>query len=216
MSVISSPNKPFLPNEAFEFKLFQYLNDNKETYTYDFSEASRIYFASQINWDIAFSVCWLRIDMVLEDDDQTKKTGTASLSGNSENNTVDDLLEETNEENKTTDELVRQNDFLNSFYIRYLERIIESLQKDRANGQAFEQYMSQQVGQRVNVESDTEVLFELMSPAHLPFGRWPSDYGMRFMQQLDVNAFMCFKPLKQSNFQPYTLPLLGYSTDVQS
>ncbi len=178
--------------KAFEFKLFQYLNDNKEPYNYAFLEATRNYFASQINWDIAFSDCWLRIDMVLEDADKVKDTRTASPSGNLENNTVDDLLEETNAENETIDELVKQNDLLNSFYVRDLERIIESLQGDcKDYGQAFAQYMSQQAGQRVNVESDTKVPLELMSPVHLPFGRWPSNYGMRFMQQVDVNAFMC-------------------------
>lgn len=176
--------------KEFEFKLFQYLNDNNEPCTYNFLEASRNYFASQINWDIAFSNCWLRIDMILEDVTKTKENGTTS--GDPENNTIDDLSEETKAENEATDELVKQNDLLNSFYIRDLERIIESLQKDGADyGQAFEQYMSQQAGQRVNVESDTKGPLDLMSPAHLPFGRWPSDYGMRFMQQMDVNAFMC-------------------------
>ncbi|WP_312561936.1 AAA domain-containing protein [Anaerospora sp.] len=196
--VIDQWDKDF---KAFELKLFQYLNDNKEPYTYDFLEATRNYFASQINWDIAFSDCWLRIDMVLEDADKIKVTEMPLPSGNLEDNTNDDLLEETNAKNEAIDELVKQNDLLNSFYIRDLERIIESLQEDCTDyGQAFAQYMSQQSGQRVNVESDIKAQLELMSPTHLPFGRWPSNYGMRFMQQIAVNAFMCKDTKYQQDF----------------
>ena len=32
---------------------------------------------------------------------------------------------------------------------------------------------------------------ELLAPQHLPKGKWPSNYGLRLMQQVDVNAFLC-------------------------
>ncbi len=184
--------------KSFELKLFQYLSDNKEPCTYAFLEATRSYFASQINWDIAFSDGWLRIDMILEDADKSKAKHPESPYGDTEDNTVDDLLEYTKTENENTDELIKQNDLLNSFYIRDLERVIQSLQREHSDyGQAFEQYMTHHADPKINVETDTKVLLDILSPTYLPLGRWPSNYGMRLMQQVDVNAFMC----KDSKYQ---------------
>ncbi|WP_371366385.1 DEAD/DEAH box helicase [Sporomusa rhizae] len=183
---------------AFEQKLFHYLKDNKEPCTYTFLETTRDYFASQINWNLDFSECWLRVDMILGDANLTNEQDAEMTSDGNEDNTSEDLFEEAKSENENTDELVKQNDLLNSFYVRDLERIIQALQENKDDyGQAFEKYITHDSEPKVNVESDTKVLFDLMSPAHLPFGRWPSKYGMRFMQQVDVSTFLC----KDSKYQ---------------
>lgn len=182
----------------FELKMLKYLNDNKTSYTYDFLEDARKYFASQLNWNIDFSDCWLRIDIILKNDDRASEKVSEVSSDSVEENADEYSFEGAEEEEKNTDEAVQQNELLNSFYIRDLERIIQSLQTNNVDdGQAFERYLTYSSERQVDIEKDNKVLLDLMSPAHLPFGRWPSNYGMRFMQQVDVNTFMCKDPKYQ-------------------
>lgn len=198
--------------KAFEMKLFHYLEDNKKPLSYAFLESARDYFASQMNWNLSFSDCWLRIDIILGDTSREGKKevevppdGEAAFE-ESEEPITENLLDDIKAEDENTDELVKQNDLLNSFYIRDLERIIQSLQKDKNDcGQAFDCYITHHAERRVNIEHNIKALFRLMSPQNLPVGRWPSNYGMRFMQQVDVNAFMC----KDSNYSQATFSVNG-------
>ena len=57
-------------------------------------------------------------------------------------------------------------------------------------GQALEQYLNHNSDKRIDVEHDKDALFAIFDPKTMPYGKWPSGYSLRSMQQLAVNIAM--------------------------
>lgn len=93
------------------------------------------------------------------------------------------------EEDRQIDELIKANDLLNSFYVRDLENVINNVSKQNY-GQALEQYLNHNSDKRIDVEHDKDALFAIFDPKTMPYGKWPSGYSLRSMQQLAVNIAM--------------------------
>ena len=170
---------------------FLRLRDHGEPLDYCFLLGLRDWFAQHMNWEIAYSEYWMRIDRAvgaavgrpdtddLDVDDAAPETADSEQSEDSQNEDV------------ATDEQIKQNDLLNSFYIRDLERIIDSVKKDdSAVSDCFHRFLDHNTENKINIEKDREALLELLAPQHLPKGKWPSNYGLRLMPQVDVNAFL--------------------------
>lgn len=82
---------------------------------------------------------------------------------------------------------------LNSFFVQDLKHIIYELKHNRKkNSECFISYIRTSFLKKrtIDIENDRAMRFRIMSPKNLPYGRWPSKYGARFMQQLNVNAFL--------------------------
>lgn len=181
---------------AFESDAFLRLYDHNEACGYDFLLGLRDWFAGRMNWNIEYCGYWMRIDMVMGDAEDKDAAAEPELDG-------DDVMEaeaspkseESQAENMDTDEQVKQNDLLNSFYIRDLERIIDRVKKEGGTEKdCFQLYLKHNAEKQIDIESDRDSLFALLSPRLLPKGKWPSGYGLRLMQQVDVNAFLCEEP----------------------
>ena len=129
---------------------------------------------SELSWNIEFSGCWMRIDRVVgEKKDNQSQEHTAVVE----------------EEDRQIDELIKANDLLNSFYVRDLENVINNVSKQNY-GQALEQYLNHNSDKRIDVEHDKDALFAIFDPKTMPYGKWPSGYSLRSMQQLAVNIAM--------------------------
>lgn len=201
---------------SFEKRIFTRLLDHDGPLDYAFLSDLRDGFSKGINWDIAYCDHWLRIDRVI---------GDASGAMTADDGEIDTVIFEppafTQEEAENreaeaadTDEQVKQNDLLNSFYIRDLERMIDSLKNgETAASDCFRRYLSHGAEERIDVEKDGDTLLALLSPRLLPKGKWPSSYGLRLMQQVDVNAFLCSDPaFHQSLFSVNGPPGTGKTT----
>lgn len=197
---------------AFETCAFLRLRNHKEAFDYDFLIGLRDWFTNYINWNIEYCNYWMRIDRIIGD---ALDGDIVADEAESEDNATTEIMESAQLENSQTedidtDEQIKQNDLLNSFYVRDLERIIESLNKDKNDaGECFQYYLKHQTEKKVDIEKDRDTLFALLSPHLLPKGRWPSNYGLRLMQQVDVNAFLCndaayYQPLFSVNGPPGT------------
>lgn len=122
---------------------------------------------SELSWNIEFSGCWMRIDRVVgEKKDNQSQEHTAVVE----------------EEDRQIDELIKANDLLNSFYVRDLENVINNVSKQNY-GQALEQYLNHNSDKRIDVEHDKDALFAIFDPKTMPYGKWPSGYSLRSMQQ---------------------------------
>jgi len=168
----------------FQRDIFTILAQREEPVDYPFLLALRETFAQRVNWRIQYCQSWLRIDRVAGRQQQAQ--GAPGQPG-------EEAAEEIQAENESTDEQVKKNDLLNSFYIRDLERVIAAAQQGQYP-EVLRRFLEHQAEDRVDVERDLESVFRLMAPQNLPMGRWPSDYGARFMQQVDVNAFLTEDP----------------------
>ena len=168
----------------FQRDIFTILAQREEPVDYPFLLALRETFAQRVNWRIQYCQSWLRIDRVAGRQQQAQ--GAPGQPG-------EEAAEEIQAENESTDEQVKKNDLLNSFYIRDLERVIAAAQQGQYP-EVLRRFLEHQAEDRVDVERDLEAVFRLMAPQNLPMGRWPSDYGARFMQQVDVNAFLTEDP----------------------
>jgi predicted nucleic acid-binding Zn-ribbon protein len=201
----------------FETDIFLRLNDHAESLNYDFLLDLREWIGHNINWNVAYCDHWMRIDCIVgdsygEDDVEDEPEDTE---GDIAAEAVQSAESQCNKaENTDIDEQVKRNDLLNSFYIRELERIIDSVKTDKSfAGDSFQHYLKPNVEKRIDVEKDRKTLLELLSPRLLPKGRWPSDYGLRLMQQTDVNAFLCSgTPYHQSLFSVNGPPGTGKTT----
>ncbi len=168
----------------FQRDIFTILAQREEPVDYPFLLALRETFAQRVNWRIQYCQSWLRIDRVAGRQQQAQ--GAPGQPG-------EEAAEEIQAENESTDEQVKKNDLLNSFYIRDLERVIAAAQQGQYP-EVLRRFLEHRAGDRVDVEREMEAVFRLMAPKNLPMGRWPSDYGARFMQQVDVNAFLTEDP----------------------
>jgi len=167
---------------SFQKEIIDILNTRKEPFDYAFLCYVRDCFAQLMNWKIDYSSNWLRIDMV------TGREFNKEFLSNSDADTCEEI-DEIQAENDITDEQIKKNDLLNSFYVRDLERVIDSVSQS-GYSIPLKLYLEHDTKNKIDIENNFDVKLSLMSPENLPFGRWPSDYGARFMQQLDVNAFL--------------------------
>lgn len=175
---------------AFQRSFFSMLSQRETPVDLPFLQELRDSFASQINWEIEYSDNWLRIDQIIgkrapESRADEERTQQAAQDGQEVSGSEEDIQAE----DDLTDDQVKQNDLLNSFYARDLERVIDGV-RDGKYGEAFRGFLEHRRTSRTDIEQDSDAMFALMSPANLPLGRWPSSYGARLMQQVDVNAFL--------------------------
>lgn len=166
---------------AYEKTIFQKLYDATAVYTYDICENVLQVISKTVNWNIQFESCWMRIDRVIRE----RKKGEEEGQGYGR---LDETLEQM-EENQRVDALIKNNDLLNSFFVRDLERVIEHTKK-KEYGKALESYMNHKADYRINIEQDKDALFKLFAPDKMPYGKWPSGYSLRTMQQAAVNLVM--------------------------
>ena len=169
---------------AFERGALLRLCDKNTPLDYTFLLGLRDWFAKHMNWNMTYCDYWMRIDCIVgnmkEGEDEQSEPVTP---------------EDKQAEDMATDEQVKQNDLLNSFYIRDLERIIDSIKQDEHSaGECLRQYLGRNTKPQIDIEQDKDALLELLSPAYLPLGKWPSSYGLRLMQQVDINSFLCDDP----------------------
>lgn len=170
----------------FQKSFFAVLSKRETPVDFDFLYELREAFADRINWKIDYCENWLRIDRVMG---KKPQEGSGKNQQAEETEEGEDEQEEIRAEDEFTDEQVKKNDLLNSFYIRDLERVIAGVESGEY-GEAFCRFLTHQTAKRVDIERDSDTLFALMAPENLPLGRWPSKYGARLMQQVDVNAFL--------------------------
>lgn len=134
-----------------------------------------------IGWDIRFDDCWLRIDRVIG-----KKRDFVNLGSDGEEKRADEESDDIELEDKRVDELIKANDLLNSFYVRDLERIITQI-FDNDYGEGLNKYVDHSFSADVDIENDKVALLNVFNPKYLPFGKWPSGFPLRAMQQVAVN-----------------------------
>ncbi|AFM40956.1 hypothetical protein Desaci_1980 [Desulfosporosinus acidiphilus SJ4] len=196
---------------SFETSMFLYLKDNNETMTYDFLLKARNYFASYLNWELDFSDVWLRIDMVIGDKQDPEEN--KAIADGAGDEIVEQAEPDTQADDEETDAQIKQNDLFNSFFVRDLERIIADVSKNESVcGESFRNFLEHGARNRIDIEHSPDVLLELMAPRNLPKGRWPSDYGSRFMQQVNVNAFLADTIYEQPLFSVNGPPGTGKTT----
>lgn len=171
----------------FQKEIFAYLDNHKEPFDYEGFLNLRNLFAEKINWKIAFCSSWMRIDMVSGNTKELLENSSSQPSAQNE----DEIENEIEAENDDTDEAIKKNNLLNSFFVRDLERVMDAISADDSQcGKPLQSYLEHKSHNTIDIEKDMEMAFALMSPSNLPLGRWPSDYGARLMQQMDVNAFL--------------------------
>ena len=75
-----------------------------------------------------------------------------------------------------------------SFLIRDIERIGESIGRGEDVGRALANYLSSSIPKRLDLD-ERAVQQAILSPANLPIGRWPTnpDHHLSLMQQCAVN-----------------------------
>lgn len=177
---------------AFEGDAFLRLYNHGEALGYDFLLGLRDWFAGQMNWHIAYCDYWLRVDLVMGDDGGAEEAAPDPDDAAALEAEAALKSEQSQAENLDTDEQVKQNDLLNSFYIRDLEQVVDSVAKESGTASGcLKLYLEHGTERRVDIENDRDALFALLSPELLPRGKWPGGYGLRLMQQADVNAFLC-------------------------
>lgn len=157
----------------FEKRLFVQLFEWDEVL--DYKKCDQIFerIKSELSWEIEYADYWMRIDRVVGEKKSQSK----------------EQIEAVEEENREIDELIKANDLLNSFYVRDLENVIRNVMNQNY-GQALDKYLNHNSDKRIDVEHDKDALFEIFDPKNMPYGKWPSGYSLRSMQQLAVNIAM--------------------------
>lgn len=88
------------------------------------------------------------------------------------------------------DSLQAANDFLNSFYLDDLDRLIAQAEKKQSFGKALSAYLGPALpeDQRVDILTNNRAMTELVSAQHLPSARWPAPakYPLVLAQQAAV------------------------------
>lgn len=192
----------------FQKQIFSVLEEREYPVDIAFLVSLRDLFANCVNWRIQYCSDWLRIDRIIGQEQPAKRFEAEPKV------TEDDIGEEENirSEDLAVDEQVEKNNLLNSFYIRDLERIISAVQESKYQ-EPFRRFLEHQSTPKIDIEHDSDALFQLMAPRNLPKGRWPSDYGARLMQQVDVNAFLSEdEEFRQSLFSVNGPPGTGKTT----
>lgn len=186
----------------YEKRLFMELFEAQSVITYPLLNEILIKISEDIGWKIEFADCWMRIDRVIGDKKQTKQDDPSVPVKTDK---------EIEEENALVDELVKANDLLNSFFVRDLEKIISNV-KSNNYGVSLDAYVEHNAAERINIETNKEALFEIFDPSHLPYGKWPSGYPLRSMQQVAVNISMNKQKLTQKIFSVNGPPGTGKTT----
>ncbi len=180
---------------GYERRLFLEIFNSQEILNYKSFREILEKISNEIGWKIKFDANWMRIDRVIGNKlSEIKKED-----------------EETEDENKQVDELIKANDLLNSFYVRDLERVITNINGDNY-GKALEAYINHNADGRIDIENDEKKLFEIFNPQNMPYGKWPSGYSLRSMQQVAVNISMNKKELSQLIFSVNGPPGTGKTT----
>lgn len=194
---------------SFQKEALAYLSHFNTPVSYELLCEFRDWLAQQMNWMVNYSEIWLRIDRMIIEEKREDNANFEPIAEDSvemdEEEITETKDEEIPEEDDTIDELIKKNDLLNSFYAKDLERVIAQISANDQNcSEALRQYMAPTLrnSERIDIEKDQDTLFQLMSPELLPMGRWPSKYGSRLMQQVNVNVFL-------SKGTDYTQPLFS-------
>ncbi|WP_171005569.1 ATP-binding protein [Bacillus sp. E(2018)] len=92
---------------------------------------------------------------------------------------------------KHTNNPTREEEILNSFYARDLERTMDYM-KNNKPGKALQAYLSGDripASERKNIDKDKELLSQVLSPGYIPNAKWPSNdsHKLSLMQQAAVN-----------------------------
>ncbi len=187
---------------GYETRLFMEFFEPQSVITYPLLKEILIKISEDIGWKIEFAECWMRIDRIIGEKKYIKQDDQPLLVKTDK---------EIDEENAQVDELIKANDLLNSFYIRDLEKIILNV-KSNNYGISLEAYVDHNATERVNIEVDKDALFEIFDPNHLPYGKWPSGYPLRSMQQVAVNISMDKEKLTSKIFSVNGPPGTGKTT----
>ncbi|WMT41747.1 AAA domain-containing protein [Paenibacillus sp. D2_2] len=105
------------------------------------------------------------------------------------------------QEDKEQSSFIREPGILNSFYIKDLELVRNSLKSEGIISDGLMQFLSGEdmpLENRQDIHRDKEKLFEILSPKNIPLGKWPGNpkHSLNLMQQAAVNRI--FKQLKHS------------------
>lgn len=105
------------------------------------------------------------------------------------------------QEDKEQSSLNREPGILNSFYIKDLELVRNSLKSEGVKSGGLVQFLSgEEIPQenRQDIHRNKEKLFEILSPENIPLGKWPGnpEHSLNLMQQAAVNQI--FKQLQDS------------------
>ncbi len=186
----------------YQIALLTTLNNQKSKIDYEFLESFKREITESINWDIEFSVNWMRVDVVFRD--ERKETTEIGVTVNEEDE---------EDERLKIEELLKANELLNSFYVKDLEKVIESCKNEQlSSNNALYQYLRMASEQRHDLEQEEEILFRIYDPKHLPYVRWPSEYNLRAMQQVAVNLFLSKDLMKKQIFSVNGPPGTGKTT----
>ena len=150
--------------------MLKYFNEINTPLTYKDFEVFREKMIGSLNWEIDFSKTWVIIEAVLSEQVFSNKT--------------EDIAKKLE-----LDEIIKDNDLLNSFYVKDLERLIHGINRG-LNSDALTTFLEHSNNNRIDIENDYDEIRRIMNPEFLPLGSWPSNYGLRFMQQLDINLFV--------------------------
>ncbi len=86
---------------------------------------------------------------------------------------------------------VNDTDFLNSFFLKDIEKVKKAV-KSNNYGSALRKYLATKIDPQTycDVRHELDVVFEMLSPARFPYGKWPtpSHYPLVLSQQFAVNA----------------------------
>lgn len=179
--------------KSYNKVVFSMFNDNNTEFTYDLCLELRERLANTLNWDIEFSSPWMVIETHLVDQEFT---------------------EDNEKEELDIDKILQDNDLLNSFYVKDIERVIESY-KCNEETKNLNEFIKHNYENRIDIEENYAEIRKLMNPKLLPVGSWPSNYGLRFMQQLDINLFLTQNE-KSSIFSINGPPGTGKTTLLKS
>lgn len=215
--------------ENYQENLFLDLKNQLQStpFCYEACEQIRNNVCKSIGWNIKFFDHWIRVDRVLgkktikqtdvssqENEEKVIEKETSQKVEAVEQAEISDqeveALERKREEEEQIDKIIQSNDLLNSFYVRDLERVIFNIKEKRC-GEALTSYLSEEKVERIDVEKDKEELFRLFNPKSMLYGKWPSGYPLRSMQQLAVNIAM-HKEIKLPIFSVNGPPGTGKTT----
>lgn len=105
------------------------------------------------------------------------------------------------QEDKEQSSFAREPGILNSFYIKDLELVRNSLKSEGLISDGLIQFLSGEdipLENRQDIHRDKEKLCEVLSPENIPLGKWPGnpEHSLNLMQQAAVNQI--FKQLNHS------------------
>lgn len=80
-----------------------------------------------------------------------------------------------------------EDDFLNSFFIKDLNRLIDA--KLSRTGEGMRRYLAHHADiKRIDVRKDRDAALDLLAPSNFPEGCWPAEHPLVWSQQVAINA----------------------------